>query len=123
MAALTTDDKATIGASLVFHDRIAAILRGKAHYWKNFDASTRDLVNQQTQKRKKLAKNILTTNWVDSFRIHVSQYWVSQYDTSNPALDGNNLPTSDAINDSFDPTYDYWAGYITGDENQTEIDW
>lgn len=124
MAALTTDQKAQISQNATFHSRIAQILRDKAQYWKNLDLVSRSDVNQTQQKRKRFSKNILTNpNYAESIKIEVGNYWLTTYATDPPVLDGNGIPTATAINDSFDPTYDYFAQVVAGDENQTEIDW
>lgn len=121
--ALTNDQKSVIGSSATFQDRIATVLREKALYWQNAGSATRASVNKQLQKRKRLAKQILTSSYVEGYKALVAQYWITQYSDGNPALDGNGIPTSAAISASFDPTFDFWAGYVSGDENLTEIEW
>lgn len=124
MAALTTDQKHTIAQNSTFQSRIAQILRDKAQYWKNFPLVTRADVNQAQQKRKRYSKHILTSSgFADSIRVEVGNYWLTTYAADPPVLDGEGIPTAAAINDSFDPTYDYFAGVVAGDENQTEIEW
>ncbi len=121
--ALTSDQKVAISNDATFQNRVAEVLREKAQYWQNSTTVTRASVNRQLQKRKRLSKSILQSSWVDSYKTLVSLYWLTQY-TDNPALvDGNGIPTVTAISNTFDPTFDYWAGYVTGDENLTEIDW
>lgn len=121
--ALTNDQKAMIGSNATFQDRIATVLREKALYWNESATATRASVNRQLQKRKRLAKAILSGGYADSYKVLVAQYWITQYSSGSPVVDGNGIPTSAAISAGFDNTYDYWAGYITGDENLTEIEW
>ncbi len=121
-AQLTDDQKTSIGSNPNFQNRIATVLREKALYWQNYPTGTRALVNRQIQKRKRLAKTILTTSYADNSKDLIGQYWIIQY-SGNDSLDGNGVPTSTTIGNAFDPTFDYWAGYINGDENLTEIDW
>lgn len=123
MAQLTDDQRVTIGVDSTFQNRIAAVLREKALYWFNASTPNRSDVNKRMQKRKILSKSILQSSWVDSYKILVAQFWITQYVDDPAVLDGNGIPTTTAISNAFDPTYDYWAGYNTGDENETEIDW
>lgn len=135
MAALTNDQKSTIGSNADFQNRIASVLREKALYWYNLATADRASVNRRTQKRKRLATEILKGAYAESYKALVAQFWITQY-TEDVAtqhvipnvgtinrLDVNGIPVSQEISSLFDPTYDYWAGYITGDENLTEIDW
>lgn len=123
MAQLTGDQIVTIKSNQTFIDRVRATLLLKAEYWKEYPADTRAKVNRQIQKRKRLAKTILSTSWADSMASQVAQYWIAYYQTANPVLDANQIPTYDEIFNNFDPTFDNFAGYVTGDENLTEIDW
>lgn len=121
---LTTDQKYVISQNDTFRSRIAQILRDKGQYWKNFPLVTRADVNQAQQKRKRYSKHILTSSgFADSIRVEAGNYWLTTYANDPPVLDGAGLPTAAAINDSFDPTYDYFASVVAGDENQTEIEW
>lgn len=123
MAQLTGDQIATIRASNTFLDRIKSTLLMKAEYWKELTTPNRADVNRRTQKRKQFAKRILSSTYADQNAALVGQYWLSYYQTSTPVLDGNGIPTYQVIFDNFDPTYDNFAGYLQGDENETEIDW
>lgn len=120
---LTGDQIATIRASSVFQDRIKATLLMKAEYWKELGTPARADVNRRTQKRKQFSKRILSSPYADQNVALVGQYWLSYYQTSNPTLDGNGIPTYATIFNNFDPTYDNFAGYLVGDESETEIDW
>ncbi len=123
MAALTLSDKATIAGSSIFQARIKEILLVKASYWRNLPTSNRSDVNIRHQKRNRLAKSILLSSWCDSNKILVAEFFLSQYATSNPDLDANLQPSDQALNDNFDVTYDYFAGVITGDDTNQNIDW
>jgi hypothetical protein len=123
MAQLTGDQVIAIKNSSTFIDRIKGTLLLKAEYWKENPTASRASVNRQMQKRKRLAKNILSTTWADSYGAQVGQYWLSYYQTSSPVLDGNGIPTYAEIFAGFDPTFDFFAGYLAGDENEQEIDW
>lgn len=123
MAALTLDQKTTIGGNGTFQARIAQVLREKAQYWTNSGTPTRADVNQRIQKRKKLAKQILNTLYADDRKLIIGEYWLTTYTADPAVIDGNGIPTAQAINDAFDPTYDYFAGVVSGDENETEIEW
>lgn len=120
---LTGDQIATIRASFVFQDRIKATLLLKAEYWKELATPNRADVNRRTQKRKQFSKQILRSNYADQNASLVGQYWLAYYQTSSPTLDGNGIPTYATIAATFDPTYDNFAGYLAGDEGETEIDW
>jgi hypothetical protein len=124
MAALTADQRAQISQNGTFRGRIAQILRDKGQYWKNFTLNARADVNQAQQKRKRFSKSLLqNSGYAETIMIEVGNYWLTLYTVDPAVLDGEGMPTAAAINDTFDPTYDYFAGVIAGDENQTEIDW
>ncbi len=123
MAALTLSQKATIVVNAIFQSRVKEILIVKANYWKDLTTPSRSDVNIRTQKRNRLAKLILTTNWANNNLALLSEFFLSQYTTSNPDLDENSQPTDQALNDNFDVTYDYFAGVIIGDDSNQNIDW
>lgn len=123
MAALTGDEVVAIKANQTFIDRVRATLLLKAEYWKESATPLRTDVNRRIQKRKRLARTILSTSWADSMASQVAQYWIAYYQTTTPVLDANGIPTYDEIFNNFDPTFDNFAGYVSGDENLTEIDW
>lgn len=123
MAALTGDQVAAILQSSTFKDRIKSTILLKGEYWKELATPNRSDVNRRTQKRKKLAKTILNTSWSESYKDQVALYWISYYQTASPVLDGNGIPTYAEIFANFDPTYDNFAGYLIGDENESEIEW
>lgn len=123
MAQLSGDQVATIGQDATFQNRIKSTLLLKAEYWKEFPTANRSDVNRRTQKRKQLSKAILSSNWVEMNFYRAAQYWIAYYQTSNPVLDGNQIPTYAEVFNNFDPTYDYFAKYLPNDENETEIDW
>lgn len=120
---LTGDQIATIRASSVFQDRVKATLLMKAEYWKELATPNRVDVNRRTQKRKQFSKRILSSTYADQNAALIGQYWLSYYQTASPTLDGGGIPTYLTIFNNFDPTYDNFAGYLIGDEGQTEIDW
>lgn len=122
--ALTIDQKAAIAVSPVFQARVQQVMKEKAQFWSGAAASTRADVNLQFQKRKRLAKQIFTADgYAEARAVMVGNYWLTTYTTSSPALDVNGIPTATAINDNFDPTYDYFSGYKVGDEDIIDIDW
>ncbi len=123
MAQLTGDQIAVIGVNPDFINRVKSTLRLKAEYWKESATATRASVNRQMQKRKRLAKNILSTTYAESQASLVAQYWLAYYQTASPVLDGDGIPTYAEIFANFDPTFDFWAGYLPGDENELEIEW
>jgi hypothetical protein len=119
---LTLDQKAAIAASPVFQARVQQVLMEKSQYWKNSPTPTRADVNVRMQKRKVFSSFLLNdASASESVKIVSGNYWLTT--VTNPALDGNGIPTSGAIGDSFDGTYDYFAKVNPGDENNTEIDW
>lgn len=124
MAALTSDQKASISNNSTFLDRIEQILREKALYWKESATVDRASVNKQMQKRKRLSRSILTQgSWVESYRQLIGDYWLTTYNNNPAVVDEAGIPTSAEISNTFDPTYDYWAGVQTGDDIDTEIEW
>ena len=124
--ALSSDQKSDLITGSALQNRIGEVLREKALYWKNFavtNTPNRADVNRQFQKRMRLSKLILSSTWSDANKNLVAAYWVIQYAADPAVVDGNGVPTTAAISATFDSTYDYFAGYITGDENLTQIDW
>jgi hypothetical protein len=121
-AQLTIDQKATISNSATFQSRVQQILLEKAQYWKNIETASRASVNVQMQKRKRFARTLLSTqDAASNYKLVACNFWLSI--TTTATLDGNGIPTATAIGDAFDSTFDYLAGYTSGDENKTEIDW
>jgi hypothetical protein len=123
MAALTLTEKANIASNSLFQARIKEIMLVKANYWKNLTTPNRGDVNIRHQKRNKLGKSILLSPWVDNYKSLVSEFFLSQYSTSNPDLNETNQPSDQALNDNFDITYDFFAGVVAGDETNQNIDW
>lgn len=123
MAALTLSDKATIAGSNIFQARIKEILLVKANYWKNLTTPNRVDVNIRHQKRNRLGKSILLSSWCDSYKILVSEFFLSQYSTTTPDLDANAQPSDQALSDNFDVTYDFFAGVVSGDDTNQNIEW
>jgi len=121
--ALTGDQVAVIKQNTDYLNRVKSTLLLKAEYWKEAATPNRSDVNRRMQKRKQLARTILTTSWIDTNYQQVGAYWLAYYQTSNPVLDGNGIPTYVTIFNNFDATYDSFAGYLIGDENETEIYW
>lgn len=124
MAALTFDQKVTIGNNPTFQNRVGSILRAKALYWgDSTNTPNRGDVNIRMQKRKRLASSISDSSYVESYQTLIALYWLTTYNDSNPSLDGEGLPTAQVINDTFDPTYDHFAQVNSGDENELNIQW
>lgn len=124
MATLTSDQKAIISNNSTFLDRIEQILREKALYWKESATADRASVNKRMQKRKRFSRSILYTgNIVDTYRQLIADYWLTTYSNDPAVLDEAGVPTSSEISNTFDPTYDYWAGVQTGDDTDLEIEW
>lgn len=123
MAALSLSEKAVIASNSIFQARIKEILLVKANYWKDLSTPNRSDVNVRHQKRNKLAKSILLSSWSDSYKGLVSEFFLAQYSTSSPELDDNLQPSDQALNDNFDITYDYFAGVVSGDDTNQNIEW
>lgn len=124
MAQITLDQIAQIKSNQTFIDRVRATLLLKAEYWKESATVNRTDVNRRMQKRKRLAKTILNTSWISGDVVNqVAQYWLTYYQDPNPDLDANGIPSTTAIFNNFDNTFDNFAGVLTGDDTQTEIDW
>lgn len=124
MASLTLDQKAVISDHQDFKNRVDQVLKDKAFYFTNLDTPNRADVNVRTQKQKRYGRQILVTpNFSENSVAVVGDFWLTIYDTANPDLDVNGIPTASAIDSDFDPTYNYFAGVVDGDENQTEIEW
>lgn len=121
MAQLTGDQIATIRTNPIFIDRVKNTLILKAQYWKELSSPNRSDVNRRTQKRKRFSKQILGGSYADQAASIVAQYWLAY--NNDLILDGAGLPSYAAIFAAFDPTYDNFAGYLVGDENEAEIDW
>ena len=125
MAKLTGDQVLVIQNDQRFIDRVGAVLKVKAQYWSTLPTATRADVNRRMQKRKRLASTIENTSWSDSMKRQVSDFWIGWYAFSvDPAvLDGDSLPSYDTIFNAFDVAWDNFAGVLTGDDTQTEIQW
>lgn len=125
MAKLTSDQILVIQNNQQFIDLVGAVIGVKAQQWETMSTVNRSDVNRQMQKRKRLANQILGTSWAESRKRDVAAFWLTWYAWNvDPAvLDPSGLPSYDTIFNSFDATWDEFAGVITGDDVNTNIDW
>lgn len=123
MAQLTGDERVTISKNQTFQDRVGAVMKMKAEYWQEATTPNRADVNRRMQKRKRFAKQVLSSFFADQNKQQVAQHWLAYYQTSTPVVDGNGIPTYQEIFDNFDPTWDFFAGVTPGEDTVTEIEW
>jgi hypothetical protein len=112
-AELTLSEKSALAESQLFRARIFQALNSKANFWR---ASTP--TNLKQYKQRVYALKFLTGGQ-NSIDIHATaRFWLANYNTANPVLDGNNQPTDLEILEGagLDVVFDLLAGVVSGDE-------
>ena len=123
MAQLTGDQRVTLLNNATYQARVGTVMKMKAQYWLEVGTPNRSDVNRRTQKRKRFAKQVMSTSYADQVQNQVAQHWLAYYQVDPAVVDQAGIPTYDEIFNHFDPTWDFFAGVLAGDDTHTEIDW
>lgn len=122
MAALTLSEKSQMVSKESFRDRMKTAIMTKANYWKNLVPTALSDYNLRMQKRKKFSFNYLK-GVIPSMEAY-SAFFLDLYQETTPDLiTGTSTDLDGQLSDAVltsgtwqDPTLDFFAGVVAGDE-------